>query len=1335
MGAPDDEGEVEELDASMLEPEDALVLPAPKPIAKADATMAITAEDGWFDVPVPVPVSVPPPSMEPPPRLPSLAPPPAIPRTLTPRPPPARATSPRASSHDTTTRLVDDDVAIVSSIALPRTPTPRAVSHDTTTRLVDDDVAIVASIALPRTPTPPLVTAPTLTPDERLQREASALAAEYPMRAALLHAYRAFAMLDDAAGAAAAQHAPDARFVAFTRRWLAAARGDRAAIAAAVRAELPLAGDATERAALLWQIAHGDEATLRQIVELDGQDVGAWLALAALAMRRQAYPAAAEAFEAIGARTADGMARAVFLASAAGLREARCADDAGARAIYDRAFEADPGSVGLSSALEMFALRTGARSSADHVRMVALEAQRVGALDPQLGYHERAGDLYWEALRDSVNAAPCYERAAALAPTDVVALGKLASLHEQDGQYGPLATVYEALLERLTEPVRLGAVLLRLGGLYESRLDRTMDALRCYQAALAAVPTLAPAAQALARLHQSRQRWGEAAIVLMGEVDRLHDPAIRAARYLAIAEMLETHLGTIPQVVKLFERALALDPGQTAALDALDRVYRASGRWPDLIALYETQLEGREGHDGHAAHPMRVRALRIALATLYRERAAAPEQAAAQLRLALVGAPDPLFVMVALARALADAGRWAEHVAVLEQQAQLVGEGPELVATLYRIAAVIEVRLDDPVRAQDVYQRVLALAPRHELAAQALRRLHVGQARWEDALASERRLLVLAERPEEAAVILHRIAHVAEEHLARPDDAIAAYEQALAQLPTYRPARVALERLLRGAGKFERLATLLAEQAAGGIELTDRARLLASAALILELHVPNKRAEASARYAEALVADPSLPAALWGQLRGHVRAGDWKRAADVLETLVARATSGKVRARLTIQRVHVLERLGDVERAAALAEHAFLADADPAIILARLRIAMARGDADTLLWLDEAARVVTDPRLASGLLRVRAHAIEAGGDREAAAEAFAIALQHGNLPAVVDGLARHRAGPALGEALAIRAALIKDPPTRALLYAVAGTVLEQPDARAHAYSAALAAQPGLFPALEGHRLLALRAKDWRGAATICAEMAAVAVDARNRVELFEEAAAICVEHLRDDVAAIAHYREVLAVEPGRPLALARALALLEGAGDWGAATQLIAGQLAAVEPAARARLLARRAHLLAEHLGDGAGAIADLERALALQPDADELRWRLAGLHESLAQWADAAQAYEALATSATVAPDARCRALVAQARIWTAEVPDYPRAQRYLEDAVLAAGARDRGIAARLAEVAVLAGDLSRATALYQELATYGEPVARVEALLAAAALRPAPDAADPIA
>ncbi len=113
---------------------------------------------------------------------------------------------------------------------------------------------------------------------------------------------------------------------------------------------------------------------------------------------------------------------------------------------------------------------------------------------------------------------------------------------------------------------------------------------------------------------------------------------------------------------------------------------------------------------------------------------------------------------------------------------------------------------------------------------------------------------------------------------------------------------------------------------------------------------------------------------------------------------------------------------------------AFADPGEPAIVLERLRVALARTDRDRATpggdaprWLDEAARATTDPRLASGRRRLQAAVRERAVQRGDAGEAYAIALQHDTSPAVVEGLARTSTGAALAEALAFRAPPLRRP--------------------------------------------------------------------------------------------------------------------------------------------------------------------------------------------------------------------------------------------------------------------------------------------------------------------
>src|SRR6185503_6807769 len=275
-----------------------------------------------------------------------------------------------------------------------------------------------------------------------------------------------------------------------------------------------------------------------------------------------------------------------------------------------------------------------------------------------------------------------------------------------------------------------------------------------------------------------------------------------------------------------------------------------------------------------------------------------------------------------------------------------------------------------------------------------------------------------------------------------------------------------------------------------------------------------------------------------------------------------------------------------------------------------------------------------------------------------------------------------------------------------------------------AYGDALAALPDFPPALDGRLRLRQKSGEWAEAASAAAALAAQMHDPANQVELYEQAARLCLDRLGDQTAAVAHFRAVLSAQPGHPDALARTLEILEASGEWSDAAAVLSDQIDAIaEDEARAELLVRRANIVSERLGDVLAAISDVERAARLRSGSPELLRLLAELHVAAGHWADAARAWEQLAEAA---PDAATRrdALLAQARIWTDRVPDYARAQRILEEAVTLA-ADDRGVLSALAQVSRHSGDLKNAAEVYQRLARTGTAAERATSFLALADVR----------
>ncbi|HVJ94142.1 MAG TPA: hypothetical protein VM580_30350, partial [Labilithrix sp.] len=952
---------------------------------------------------------------------------------------------------------------------------------------------------------------------------------------------------------------------------------------------------------------------------------------------------------------------------------------------------------------------------------------------------------------DHARAAHCYIRAATLAETDPTPIEKLASVLEASGRWEDAAAAYERLLARIRDPEQKAWTLVRLGGLYETRLHRGEDALAAFRLALDAAPTFAPAIQALLRTCKAR-RLPLAIELERLEADRIADPAARAVRYAAIAEFVQaTRPGELSEeAALLYERTLALDPTNAAAFDALDLMYRAAGQWPRLIALYETALT-------KATHPRRLRSLRLQFAEILHSRMGDTLRAA-DLRQAALGGPDDSYdIYVSLARCLAEAGRWSEYVVVLEAQASMLN-GADEIAAIYRIGATLENHVKDLGRALATYEIVLDRSPRHEAAARAIARIHESEGRWERVIDAERRLLDLATRPEDVVEGLVRIASIYDDHLGRTDEAIGAYLEALHRAPTYPPVTAALERLLRASGDYRRLAQVLQRYADAATNPLTKVRTRIRAAAILELCLDDTDT-ATATYMHALVdaGPPGGPyeverqAALWGLFRLQETRGEWENVDATLASILEATTEPSARRRILVRLARNAElRLDDLARATHFYEEALATGAKPAALATDLlRIARLQGAPETVAErLSEMAESTTDARLQNGLLRVLALSTEYGNlmaphALERASTLYGrLVVEDGADPQALDGLGRCVAGLAttttgpltdvrISQSLMARAMTTHDLALRALFSFSAGvideTALRMNSAEA-AYAFALEVDPELVPALDAVRRLRVAANDWLMVASLAEHSARASLDPENVGEAWMEAAEVYETRVADPTRALASYRALLTSQPGHQQALERALILFEAAGDWTGAASVLLAHAEALEgyPAKQARCFARRATILAGRLGDTPGAIIDLRRAMELSPGEEDVKTiqALALLEERVRNWQEALQLYERIAQLRTSGDRSgpsvtmRRRARLAQARIYGDELRDDVRAKEILEELVRERP-DDRDACFRLADIAARSGHEARALTLYEALSTSGPPTDRVRALV----------------
>ena len=569
------------------------------------------------------------------------------------------------------------------------------------------------------------------------------------------------------------------------------------------------------------------------------------------------------------------------LEAACGVVDVARGDFVEAEESLQRAAELDPRDPMCRAALaEVY--RAGKR----HDQLAAVLADFAVTLVSREGRAKAAreyAELLDEHLGDPAAARAALERLLVERPEDDEAMGALARLYERDG----LASRASDLRKRaaVTAPVtRRGQLWLELARTEEARGDRDSAlAALGHAAEHTGQRTLALAAQA--RLLRSSGRLDKALAIVRGELAEA-PPRERRLELQSDHAQLLSELGQEPEaVVGAYLDILGLDPEHAAALAGIEAPARALGLWDEL-----------------------ARAYRGARPTPYR--------------------------LAVLAEALAKLGESAELADVRRKQLELAATPAEKAQRGDELAQLYEHELGDvdaAIRALMASQAALATASR----GRELLRLLGAAHRWPEVAAMLERELPTLRETERARQIelLLELGELRAARLARPAEAIAAYEAVLELRADEPVAQAALESLYEQHGHERELAQMLEVRAEATTEPVARAILLARVAALRAARGDIDGALAA--YTAAFVADPTNRDVFTAMERVCYKAERWAATMQLYETAIAHVEAGQSRAYrlgdLYARRGNVqLQFLGQVDAGIASYQKVVEVDSQPA---------------------------------------------------------------------------------------------------------------------------------------------------------------------------------------------------------------------------------------------------------------------------------------------------------------------------------------------------------------------------------------------------------------------
>ncbi|WNG46847.1 tetratricopeptide repeat protein [Archangium minus] len=576
------------------------------------------------------------------------------------------------------------------------------------------------------------------------------------------------------------------------------------------------------------------------------------------------------------------------------LLEERLSREEDATIAFRQCLELRPQDVALLSQLEtLFAARNDYASLVEVYRLLATSLET-----PALRAHylTAAGLVLDERLKRPEQAAACFREAFTLDREDLLLLNALKRVALREGRAEELLEVLTAEAEVLGPQ---GApAWLQLSKMYE-RLGRKEEALAALLDARRVSPQEPLILSALANIYETRQRFEELADVLLAWVGSINDESELVAINLRLAALYEEDLKRDADAIARYQAIIARIPGHAAALAGLGKLYYRTQNWEGLVSVFDAESAAAQDPKEKAARLFKA-------AEVLEERLGRQEEAIQRYNSCLQLQPGYLPAQKALTRLYERQSRFAELVAMYEQDLLQTQDRDQIITTLNKVALIYEERLSDLDHAIESLRRILDLASDHLPTIRNLSRLLERAGRFQELISNQELEASLVGDTKQVLSLYHRNAELLDEHLKDRTGAIAAYERVLTLTPSYLPALKALGRLYAQESRWEQLIRMYRAEAEFSPTPEAAAALIYKIGELCEHRLKDEH-QAVASFQEVLTLAPSHFPALRALARLYKAQGAWESLIEVLRAEAANRTDPVERANAIYQAATIWE--------------------------------------------------------------------------------------------------------------------------------------------------------------------------------------------------------------------------------------------------------------------------------------------------------------------------------------------------------------------------------------------------------------------------------------------
>jgi len=463
---------------------------------------------------------------------------------------------------------------------------------------------------------------------------------------------------------------------------------------------------------------------------------------------------------------------------------------------YEKSFHADEAYLPT--------IRAARRAFADVHQWQAV----VELIDAEIGHLEESSAISLlllekariisERLEKPEDAAAAYEAAAALDPSNLVALAQRLDRARAAGDREAAIAACRAIAEAAIEPSLKAYHLFEAAVLTGEDLENREQALELFRQSLLVEPGNANTIKALRRLLAQFERWDDLLTLYASEIRLAEENEEKALLFYQSARVCRERIDDSDRAVQFLKQAADLSPHNLLVLNELEKVCGTSQRWQDLADAYErlVQVTG----DAHQQV-----ALFFKLGLLWEERLFDEEQAIkAYSRIRQIN-PTYLPALQSLGKLFAKNQRWSDQIEMILAEASATTESRQAANRFFKAGEIYEEHVQDEEKAIEMYRLVLERVPTHLPALKALGSLYNKHQRWPDLVALyEGELRVTRDRAQ-IVHLLEKLGTIYDEKLSDKDKAIATYQRILEEAPGYLPAVRLLARIYFQAGRWEDL--------------------------------------------------------------------------------------------------------------------------------------------------------------------------------------------------------------------------------------------------------------------------------------------------------------------------------------------------------------------------------------------------------------------------------------------------------------------------------------------------------------------------------------------------